>query len=134
MKMAEARKLPELFVARPARVRIVLVVLVPAILGGIAGLVLAPVPALYILIQLVAAIGGLLAGLEHRNVGEAALRGLGGGFFFGIGIIGLHALSGGDDHHYLGQLPIVLPVITAAFGALFAAIGSLVRRRIEPAT
>jgi hypothetical protein len=132
--MAEGRNLPVLFASRPGRVQIVLVVLVPAILGGIAGLVLPPVPALYIVIQVVAVIGGLLAGLEHRNAGEAALRGLGGGFFFGCGIIVLHALSGGDDHHYLGQLPIVLPVITAAFGALFAVIGSLVRRRLEPAT
>jgi hypothetical protein len=129
--MAEARKLPELFVSRPGRVQIVLVVLVPAILGGVAGLVLPPVPALYIAINVVAAIGGLLAGLEHRNVGEAALRGLGGGFFFGAAIIGLHALSGGDDHKYLGQLPIVLPVITAAFGSLFAVIGCFVRRRLE---
>jgi hypothetical protein len=131
--MAEGRKLPELFVHRPRQVQIVLVVLVPAILGGIAGLVLPPVPALYIVIQVVAIIGGLLAGLEHHNVGEAAVRGLVGGFFFGLGIIVLHAISGGDDHHYLGQLPIVLPLITAVFGALFAVIGSVVRRRMEGA-
>jgi hypothetical protein len=131
MKMAEGRKMPVLFVDRPGRVQLVLVVLAPAILGGIAGLVLPPVPALYIVIQVIAAIGGLLAGLEHRKAGEAALRGLGGGFFYGLAIVALHALSGGDDHHYLGQLPILLPVITAVFGAVFAVIGSLVRRRME---
>lgn len=130
--MVEGRKLPVLFGSRPVQVRVVLAVLLPADIGGIAGLVLASLPALYVGLQVLAAIGGLLAGLEHRKAGEAALRGLCGGVFFGIGIIGLHALSGGSDHHLLGQLPIALPVITATSGALFAIIGSLVRRRMEP--
>jgi hypothetical protein len=132
--MAQERKLPVLFNSRPVQVRVVLVVLLPAIIGGIAGLVISPVPVLYWVLQGLAALGGLFAGLEHRKAGEAALRGLGGGFFFGTAILVLHALSGGTDHGYLGKLPILLPVITAVIGSIFAVIGSTVRRRLEPAT
>src|SRR3979409_222941 len=116
--MVEGRKLPALFGSRPVQVRVVPRVLLPADIGGIAGAVLSSLPALYVGLQVLGAVGGLLAGLEHRKAGEAALRGLCGGFFFGIGIIGLHAISGGTDHHLLGQLPIVLPAITAVSGAL----------------
>ena len=128
--MAQERRLPTLFDSRPLSMRLVLVVVVPVLLGAIAAFVLPAFLGLYIAIQVVAAVGGIFAGLEHRSIGQAALRGLGGGFCYGAGIIVVHAIVGGTDHNLLQQ-PILFPVVTAVFGAIFAAIGCAIRRRLE---
>ncbi len=132
--MSEPRKLPTLFESRPMGVRILLVVVVPAVFGAIAGFLLAPLPGLYIALQVVAAVGGILAGLEHRGFGQAAMRGLGAGLVFGVAILVAHAISGGTDHNYLGKAPIALPAITAVAGAILALIGAFARRRLETAS
>jgi hypothetical protein len=129
--MAQERKLPTLFESRPVSMQVVLAVVVPAVLGAVAGLTLSPLPGLYIAIQVVAALGGIVAGLEHRRYGQAALRGLGAGLCYGIPIYVLYKVLGGNAHHLIGQRPVLLPLITAVFGALFAAIGCFIRSRLE---
>jgi len=99
-------------------------------MAPIAAVVLPSLLWLYIAIQVLAAVGGILAGLEHRSLGQAALRGFGGGLCYGAGIILVHDIVGGTDHNLLQQ-PILFPLITAVFGAIFAAIGCFVRRRLE---
>ena len=127
----EKSRLPVLFEDRTMGFRALLVIVVPAVFGAIAGLLLGPSATLYLVLQAVAALGGLAAGLEHQRSGQAALRGLLGGLVFGLAIVVAHALSGGTDHGLLPQ-PALLPVITALAGAALAALGALLRRRLEP--
>lgn len=123
--------MPVAFADRPTSVRLLLVFLIPVVLGVIAGAVLTPVAAVYIAIQVLAGVGGIVAGLEHRSISEATVRGFTAGLGFGTAILLTHLLLGGDDHHLLGTLPLLLPWITAVVGAVFAIVGSLVRRRLE---
>jgi hypothetical protein len=123
-------RLPVLFDDRSNSLRILLVVVVPAVFGAIAGLALGASVAFYWVLQAIAALGGLVAGLEHRKSGQAAIRGLFGGLFFGAGIAITHELVGGTDHGLLPQ-PALLPVITAVAGGILASLGALVRRRVE---
>jgi hypothetical protein len=124
--------MPELFENRTMGLKVVLVLLVPAAFGAISGLLLGPSATLYLVSQAIAALGGLLAGFEHRRSGQAATRGLLGGLVFGVAIVVAHVLSGATDHGLMPQ-PALLPVITAVGGAALAALGALLRRRLEPA-
>ena len=112
-------------------IRALLVLVVPLIFGIITGAVLAPLVVAYLVLQVVAVLGGLFAGLEHRQVSEATVRGLAAGMCFGLAILVTHVLLGGDDHGLLGADPVLLPFFTGLFGALFAVVGSLVRRALE---
>jgi apolipoprotein N-acyltransferase len=131
MFVVEGSRMPELFENRTMGLKVVLVLLVPLVFGAICGLVLGPSATWYLVLQGVAALGGLLAGLEHRKLGQAAIRGLLAGLVFGIAIVAAHLLSGATDHGLMPQ-PVLLPVITAVAGALLTALGSLLRRRLEP--
>jgi hypothetical protein len=77
---------PEYFLDRPMAVRLIAVVLIPGIFGAFCGWMLGVSKPVYIALQIVAAIGGYIAGWEHRSGREAALRGLIGGLVFGGGI------------------------------------------------
>lgn len=128
----EGRRLPELFEHRTMGFRILLVVVVPSVFGAIAGLTLGASAGWYLGLQAIGVLGGLAAGLEHRRSGQAAVRGFFGGLLFGIAIAVTHAIVGGADHGLLPQ-PTLLPVITGAVGAGLAALGAVLRRRLEPA-
>jgi len=122
---------PEYFSDRPVALRVVLVVVVPTIFGLICGYFLGHSKTVYIALQIVAAIGGYIAGWEHRSRGEAAIRGLAGGAFFGTGILVMHELL---DRKPLVDLPhpaIILLVFTAGIGAILAAVGASARAARE---
>jgi hypothetical protein len=131
MAEREGGRLPALFAERPTSMQLLLVFVVPVVFGAIAGAVLAPVPVLYLVLQLVAVVGGTVAGLEHQRVSEATVRGLAAGLCFGGAILLTHVLLGGDDHQLLGQNPLLLPWLAGLFGAGFAILGSFLRRRLE---
>src|SRR4051812_41816518 len=86
---------PVYLLDRPLALRVVLVVLVPAIFGGICGYFLHHQKTVYIVLQIVAAIGGYVGGYEHRSGREGAVRGFIGGLCFGGGILLVHQLIGG---------------------------------------
>src|SRR4051812_21960079 len=122
---------PEYLLDRPVALRVVFVVIVPTIFGLICGYFLGHSKSVYIALQIVAAIGGYIAGWEHRSRGEAALRGFIGGTFFGTGILVMHELL---DRKPLVDLPhpaIVLLVFTAGIGAILAAFGASARATRE---
>ena len=125
--------LPPLFMSRPPAQRLVLVGVVPAVFGAIAGVILGVSAPLYWVLQVLAIIGGFLAGLEHPTAKEAALRGLAGGAVFGAFILIGHAVAGTDEKVSLGSAPIFLVVITAVVGAILGALGAKVRASREPA-
>ena len=126
--------LPPLFMSRPPAQRLVLVGVVPAVFGAIAGVILGVSAPLYWVLQVLAIIGGFLAGLEHPTAREAALRGLAGGAVFGAFILIAHAVAGTEEKVSLGDAPIFLVAITAVVGAILGALGAKVRASREPAT
>ena len=126
------RRLPELFADRSLAQRILLLVALPAAFGAFTGVMLGAGAGLYVGCQLIATLGGLYAGLEHRDPAEAIVRGLFGGIFFGTAVAITHEWAGGTDNGLLPQ-PALLPVITACFGGGLAGVGSLLRRRLDQA-
>jgi len=72
--------------------------------------------------------GGYFAGLEHRNGGEGAVRGIVGGFLFGLFIIAAHEISGQEEK---AELPpaLLLVLLTTSIGAGLGALGGRSRAR-----
>jgi hypothetical protein len=118
-----------LFDERSREVQIATAVVVPAVFGAVAGIVLDISAAGYWVIQVVALIGAVLAGLEHRNGREGALRGLVGGALYGTLLLIAHAVGGSDETVELPDFAPVLVVFTILFGALGSALGGWLRGR-----
>jgi hypothetical protein len=122
---------PVYLLDRPLAARIGLVVVIPAVFGLIAGFFLGHSKVVYLALQVVAIIGGYVAGYEHRSAREAALRGLIGGACYGGGILLMHALTGDHAVVKLPHPPVVLAAVTAAIGVILAAFGAGARARRE---
>src|SRR5437762_10642185 len=112
---------PEYFLDRPVFARVFAVVILPGVFGAICGFFLGHSKPVYIGLQVVAAIGGYIAGWEHRSSREAALRGLCGGLVFGGAILLLHQLTGDKPTVKLPDPPVVLLGFTGGIGAILAA-------------
>jgi hypothetical protein len=125
--------LPPLLMSRPPAQRAIAVIAIPAVFGAICGVVLGLSAAVYWVLQVLAVIGGLLAGLEHPSSREAAVRGLLAGAVFGAFILIAHAIAGTHEKVSLGSAPILLFVITGIVGAILGAIGARVRAGRAPA-
>ena len=122
---------PVYFMDRPLALRVVLVVLVPGIFGLVCGYFLGHSKTVYIALQIVAAIGGYVAGFEHRSGREAAIRGFVGGAFFGAGILVMHELTGDKEAVKLPHPALILLAFTAGIGAILAAFGASARATRE---
>jgi hypothetical protein len=122
-------ELPPLLSTRSAATQVLLGDLVPAAYGAINGVVLGVSKGAYLALQLLAVLGGFGAGLEHRNAGEGALRGVVGGTLFGAFILLGHRVAGTDAKVALPDPHVVLVVATALIGALLGALGGAVRQR-----
>lgn len=117
-------KRPVYLLDRPVPLRLVLVVVVPAIFGLITGWALGESKTVYIVLNVIAASGGYIAGWEHRSSGEAAVRGFFGGLFFGAGILAMHELTGDEPTVELADPKIILLAFTSGIGAILAAFGA----------
>jgi hypothetical protein len=122
-------KLPPLLSERSRPVQLLLVLVVPAVFGVVTGIFLGISAAVYLLLSLAAVLGGVAAGLEHFGAAAGARRGAVAGAIFGAGILIAHQISGAEERADLPDPPIVLMVLTAAFGALLAALGGSIRAR-----
>jgi hypothetical protein len=122
---------PEYFLDRPMAVRLIAVVLIPGIFGAFCGWMLGVSKPVYIALQIVAAIGGYIAGWEHRSGREAALRGLVGGLVFGGAILAIHELTGDTPKVKLPEPASVLMAFTGGIGAILASFGAGARRTRE---
>lgn len=120
-----------LFHERPRNLQILTGLVVPAVFGAIAGVILGITAAGYWVISIVGLIGGILAGFEHAGGREGAKRGVVGGALFGIGILVAHAIAGTEAQVSLGSFPPLLAVITALIGMLLGALGGRLRRVTE---
>src|SRR5262249_5243582 len=94
-----------LFRERPRHHQVLAGLVVPAVVGAIAGVVLGITAAGYWVISIGALIGGILAGFEHADGWDGADRGVVGGALFGIGILVAHAIAGTDAQVSLGSFP-----------------------------
>jgi ABC-type branched-subunit amino acid transport system permease subunit len=110
--------------------QVLLVIVVPAMFGFLTGIVLGASAGVYIALNLLAAIGGFLAGFDHPTRGEAALRGVIGGSLFGEFILVAHEVTGAKEEVELPHPPILLVAFTLAFGVLLGMLGATLRARI----
>jgi hypothetical protein len=118
-----------LFHERSRAVQIITAVIVPAVFGAVVGIVLGISAAGYWVLQVVALIGAVLAGLEHPNGREGARRGLIGGTLYGALLLIAHAVAGTDETVKLPDFAPILVVFTAGFGMLASGLGGRLRAR-----
>lgn len=123
--------MPTLLTSRPVPIQIVLSDLVPLAFGIVCGVLLGVSKPVYLVLTLLAIVGGFLAGFEHRGGGEGAARGEVAGLLFGVGILLAHGLAKTKAKATLPDPEILLVVITTLVGAGLGALGGALRGRRE---
>jgi hypothetical protein len=123
--------LPPFLDERPWPVQFILAWVVPMAFGFLCGAILDSSATVYLALQVVAAIGGYLAGFDHDVTGEAGIRGLIAGLLYGEFILIGHHVVGGDDHNLIADPEAALIVVTGVLGALLGMLGTITRTRIE---
>jgi hypothetical protein len=116
-----------LFRERPRSTQVVLGLVVPTALGAVAGVLLGVSAAAYWVIGVIAFVGGILAGFEHADARDGAVRGLVGGTLYGGGLLIAHAIAGTDAEVELPDFAPILVVVTAILGVLLGALGGWIR-------
>ena len=119
---------PPLLRDRPRPAQIVIGGVVPAVFGAIAGVLVGVSSTAYYVWSLIAAIGAVVAGFEHRDGWGGADRGLVGGIIYGTVLLVVHALVGTTAKVSLGSFPPLLAVLTAIVGMLLSALGGRIAR------
>ena len=122
---------PKLFRDRSRSVQVILGGVIPFLFGAVVGIVLGISGAGYWAVIALAALGGFLAGFEHRDGWGGADRGLVGGALFGAGVLIAHAIAGTHAKVSLGSFPPLLVVIDAIAGMLLGALGGRLGRAIR---
>ena len=119
---------PVLLRDRPRYLQIILGGVIPAIFGAIAGILIGVSAGAYYAWGGVAAIGGFIAGFEHRDGWGGADRGFFGGLIYGIALLVTHAIVGTHAKVSLGSFPPLLAVLTAIIGMFLSAAGGRISR------
>lgn len=118
--------------SRPFKLQVVLAAVIPALFGVGGGVLLGTSEPGYQALSLLAAVGGLGAGLEHLGVRSGLRRGLVGGSCFGLAILITHGtFFDGHPKAHVPEPEILLAVLTTAFGAGLGALGGRLRARLE---
>ncbi len=120
---------PTLLRDRTREAQIVLARVVPFAFGALVGIALGISAGLYWGLLALAAVGGVLAGLEHEDARGGARRGVIGGALFAAGLLIAHALTGADEKASLGSVPLLLIPIDAVIGMGLGALGGWLRSR-----
>ena len=123
--------MPPLFRERSRAFQIILGGFVPLAFGAVVGVVLGISAGAYWGLAGLAALGGVLAGFEHRDGWGGADRGLVGGALFGTGLLVAHAIAGTHAKVSLGSFPPFLIVIDAIVGMLLGALGGRLARSLR---
>ena len=116
---------------RSTAVQVTLAAIVPAILGAVTGLFLGISDGVYLILSIVAFVGGIGAGFDHDGAGAGAKRGLFSGVIFGAFLLLAHEIHGGEPKTDLPEPAILFVVITGVLGAVLGALGGLLRGRVE---
>ncbi len=112
--------------SRPAQV--VLGGVVPAVAGGVAGVLVGVSSGAYWAFGALAAIGAIVAGFEHQDGWGGADRGLVAGAIYGTALLVVHGAVGTRAKVSLGSFPPLLAVVTAIAGMLLGALGGRIAR------
>jgi hypothetical protein len=120
---------PTLFRDRPRPAQIALGGIVPAIAGGVAGVLIGVSSNAYWAYGALVAVGSIVAGFEHQDGWGGADRGLVAGFIYGVALLVVHAVVGTHATVSLGGFPPLLAVITAIAGMLLSALGGRIARQ-----
>jgi hypothetical protein len=131
---ARASRIPPLFRDRPRAFQIILGGVVPFAFGAVVGVVVGVSSGVYWALAVLAAIGGVLAGLEHQDGWGGADRGLVGGALFGTGLLIAHAIAGTHAKVSLGSFPPLLAVVDAIIGMFLGALGGRIARTLRRRT
>jgi hypothetical protein len=110
---------------------VVLVLVLPVAFGALCGYVLGASERGFNLLMLIAGLGGVGAGFDHRGAREGALRGAVGGVVFTAALLACFSARGLPA---LANLPLPLSrmaVIYAAMGVPLGALGGRLRVRAE---
>ena len=121
--------MPPLFRDRPRAFQIIVGGVVPLAFGAVVGVVLGISAGAYWGLAGLAALGGVLAGFEHRDGWGGADRGLVGGALFGTGVLVAHAIAGTHAKAKLPEPHVVLPIATTIISIGLGAIGGALRGR-----
>lgn len=119
---------PVLFRDRERPVQVLLGGVAPAAIGALAGILIGVSAPAYWVVGLLAALGAVLSGLEHRDGWGGADRGFFGGLIYGIALLVVHALVGTHAKVSLGSFPPLLVVITTIAGMFLGAAGGRIAR------
>ncbi len=120
---------PILFRDRGRPAQILLGGVVPAVTGGVAGVLIGVSSGAYWAYGALVAIGAVLAGFEHQDGWGGADRGLVAGAIYGIFLLVVHAIVGTHAKVSLGSFPPLLVVLTAIIGMLLSALGGRIARK-----
>jgi hypothetical protein len=126
--MVQAMRTVPLFSDRSRPVQVLTAGVIPALFGAVTGLMLGVSSTGYWVLNLLALIGGVLAGLEHEDGWKGADRGLLGGTLFGTFLLLAHLAVGTDAKVTLPDIQPVLVVFTAIIGMFAGALGGRLRR------
>jgi hypothetical protein len=122
---------PPLLLDRAAWNQALLAVVVPSAYGFATGIALDKAKGLYILLTVLAAIGGVLAGFEMYGSGQGAVRGAIGGTLFGAFVLLGHQVVSGDATVKLPDPAIVFLAFTIIPGVALGAWGGRLRFEVE---
>jgi hypothetical protein len=122
---------PPLLLTRPAFTRVTLALVVPSAYGLLTGVALDKSKGVYLVLVILAAIGGVLGGFEMYGPGQGAVRGFIGGTLFGAFILLAHALVSGDAKVKLPDPAILFLAFTIIPGIALGAWGGQIRLNHE---
>jgi hypothetical protein len=122
---------PVLFRDRARPMQILIGGVVPAVIGAIAGVLVGVSSAGYWVVAVLAAIGSVVAGFEHRDGWGGADRGFFGGAIYGTALLVAHALAGTHAKVSLGSFPPLLAVVTTIIGMFLCAAGGRIARALR---
>jgi hypothetical protein len=116
-----------LLLERPVGARVAIALVVPSVYGFVTGIALDKSQAVYIVLLVLAAIGGVLAGFEMYGSGQGAVRGFVGGTLFGAFILIAHEVITGDSTVKLPHPAILFLLFTIIPGVALGAWGGRLR-------
>ena len=122
---------PPLLLDRAVWNQALLAVVVPSGYGFITGIALDKSKGLYIVLVLLAAVGGVLAGFEMYGSGQGAARGAVGGTLFGAFLLLGHQVVSGDATVKLPDPAILYLLFTIIPGIALGAWGGRLRFELE---
>jgi hypothetical protein len=118
---------------RPLPVQLLLAVVLPVAFGALCGWLLGVNKTAYLVLSILALLGGYAAGTEHKGAGEGALRGIFGGALFGGAILVVNKALDKTPKADLPHPHIWLLAITAGVGLILGTLGGRARANFNEA-